>query len=229
MKVAIVIPALNEEASVGRVLRDIPSSVGASAIVVDNGSTDATAAVAGDAGAEVVQQSRPGYGWACLAGIQRALALGAEVIVFLDADYSDRPEELPLLLAPIERGEADLVLGSRLRGRREAGAMAGHSVLGNQLVAALMRWIYGLPLSDLGPFRAVRADLLMRMHLRETTYGWPVEMLAKAARLGARVVEIPVSYRPRIGRSKVSGTMRGTLGAAYFLITRTLAYARWRP
>jgi glycosyltransferase involved in cell wall biosynthesis len=224
-----VIPALNEEASVGRVLRDIPVSVGASTIVVDNGSTDGTAAAARAAGAEIVRQSRPGYGWACLAGIEHALARGAEVIVFLDADYSDKPGELPLLLAPIERGEADLVLGSRLRGRREPGAMAAHSVVGNRLVAALMRRIYNLPLSDLGPFRAIRADLLTRMRLRETTYGWPVEMLAKAARLGARVVEIPVSYRRRIGRSKVSGTLRGTLGATYFLITRTLTYARWRP
>lgn len=229
MKVFVVIPALDEVRSIGRVVRTIPAAVRASVIVVDNGSRDGTRDAARAAGAIVLDEPQRGYGRACLAGIAYALEHGAEVIAFLDGDLSDYPEELPEILAPIERGEADLVLGSRLRGRREPGAMSWHSALGNRLVAALLQSVYGLHITDLGPFRAVRANLIARMQLREKTYGWPVEMLAKAARLGARVVEVPVSYRRRIGRSKVSGTIRGTLGATYCLLTRAFVYARWRP
>ena len=177
----------------------------------------------------MLTEGRRGYGRACLTGVTYALERGAHIVVFLDGDGSDHPQELPLLLAPIERGEADLVLGSRLRGRREPDAMAWHSALGNAVLARLLRAAYGLSISDLGPFRAVRADLLARLGMREMTYGWPVEMLAKAARLGARVSEVPVSYRRRMGRSKVSVTIRGTLGATYYLLTRTFLYLRWQP
>ena len=229
MNVCVVIPALNEADSVGHVIRALPARHAYDVVVVDNGSTDGTADVARAAGATVLREPRRGYGRACLAGVAHALKGTADIVVFLDADFSDFPDELPLLLGPIERAEADLVIGSRLRGNLAPGAIAWHSALGNRLVARMLRFFYRLSLSDLGPFRAVRADLLARMSLRETTYGWPVEMLAKAARLDARVVEVPVSYRKRIGRSKVSGTVRGTIGATYCLITRTLAYTRWRP
>jgi hypothetical protein len=147
------------------------------------------------------------------------------VILFLDGDYSDFPEEAPRLIGPILRGEADLVIGSRLRGRRERGALLAHQLFGNWLVARLMRLLYGLPVTDLGPFRAIRADLLRDLHMEQMTYGWPTEMLVKAVRCGARIVEAPVSYRKRIGRSKISGTVRGTVLATYYILGVTLRYA----
>jgi len=224
----IVIPALDEADSIGAVLAAIPTELGARIVVVDNGSTDDTVAIARAAGATVIREARRGYGRACLAGAALALADGAaDVVCFLDGDYSDRPEDLRELYAPVVAGEADLVLGSRLRGGLEPGAMPPHAVFGNRLVATMLRALYGLRLTDLGPFRVVRADLLRRLDMSEMTYGWPVEMLAKAARLEARVVELPVTYRRRLGRSKISGTLRGTIGATYYLLTRTFAYARW--
>ncbi len=229
MLVYVVIPALNEADSIAAVIGAIPATVDARVVVVDNGSTDATATRAVAAGATVITASPPGYGRACRCGADYALAAGAEAIVFLDGDFSDDPGELPALLEPLERGTADLVLGSRLRGVREPGAMAWHAVFGNRLVSWMISKRYGLALTDLGPFRAVRAELFRRLGMEEMTYGWPVEMLVKASRAGARVREIPVSYRQRIGRSKISGTVRGTIGATYFLLTRTFTYARWRP
>jgi len=223
----VVIPALDEAASIGSVLAAIPTELGANVIVVDNGSRDATEAIARNAGAIVVAEPRRGYGRACLTGATYALERGAGAVCFLDGDYSDRPEELRELFGPVARGDADLVLGSRLRGGLEPGAMPPHAVFGNRFVTAMLRVVYGLRLTDLGPFRVVRADLLRRLAMTEMTYGWPVEMLAKAARLDARIVEIPVAYRRRIGHSKISGTLRGTIGATYYLLTRTFVYARW--
>ena len=221
--VAAVIPARNEEQAIGKVIAALPRELVQRVIVVDNGSTDDTAAVARASGALVVAEPRPGYGRACAAGV--AAAAEADVLLFLDGDYSDFPEEAPRILAPILEGEADLVIGSRLRGRREPGALPPHQLFGNWLVSALMRLLYRLPITDLGPFRAIRGELLTSLDMREMTYGWPTEMMVKAARCGARVIEVPVSYRRRIGRSKISGTVRGTILSTYYILGVTLRYA----
>jgi hypothetical protein len=146
------------------------------------------------------------------------------VVVFLDGDYSDRPSELPILLAPITEGRADITLGSRLQGRRSAGALPWHQVFGNRLAASLIRLLYGVEISDLGPFRAGRADVLRALALEEITYGWAVEMILKGSLAGCRVVEVPVSYHPRIGKSKISGTLKGTVGAAWFILSLIVRY-----
>ena len=207
----VVIPALDEEHSIGRVIEDlgVPSS---QIVAVDNGSSDATAAVAAAAGARVVSEPRRGYGSACLAGI--AAAGDVDVIAFVDADYSDHPDQLPRLLGPIAAGEADLVIGSRTLGHRSEGAHPWHAVLGTRLCVGLMNALVGTRATDLGPFRAIRLESLRGLDMRDRAFGWTVEMQIKAAQHGLRVVEVPVDYRPRIGRSKVSGTLRGTLGAA---------------
>lgn len=224
MRVTAVIPAFNEERAIGRVVAALPRSVVQRVIVVDGGSTDGTVRAARDAGAEVLHEPRRGYGQACATG---ATAAGdADVILFLDGDFSDDPREAPLLLAPIARGEADLVIGSRLLGRRERGALPPHQVFGNRLGAFVLRRLYGLRVSDLGPFRAIRGPVLHDLAMEQMTYGWPVEMLAKAARRGYRVVEVPVSYRRRIGHSKISGTLRGSVLAAYYILSTALRYVR---
>ncbi|HSR33387.1 MAG TPA: glycosyltransferase family 2 protein [Anaerolineae bacterium] len=226
MKVSVVIPARNEEVPLPGVIAEIPPEIVDLMIVVDNGSTDRTAEVASQAGAVVVSEPRAGYGYACAAGVRASTEHSAEVLVFLDADGSFDPAQIGDLLAPIEAGQAALVLGSRPAGGIERGAMPPHARFGNWLVARLMRLLYGLQVTDLGPFRAVRAGLLAELGMREMTYGWPTEMMVKAARLQARVVEVPVRYRVRRGgRSKVSGTVRGTLLATYFILFVTLRYA----
>lgn len=226
MNASIVIPALNEESPLPSVIAEIPSGIAASVIVVDNGSTDRTAEVAREAGALVVREPQAGYGYACAAGVRVALERGSDVLVFLDADGSFDPAQIPSLLGPIEVGRADLVLGSRPAGGMEPGAMPAHARFGNWLVARLMRLLYGLQVTDLGPFRAVRAELLNDLGMQEMTFGWPTEMMVKAARRGARVVEVPVVYRVRRGgRSKVSGTIRGTLLATQAILFVTLRYA----
>jgi glycosyltransferase involved in cell wall biosynthesis len=198
-------------------------------VVVDNGSVDRTAEVAQQAGARVVREPRTGYGYARAAGVEVARAQGAEILAFLDGDGSFDPAQLPDLLAPIEAGRADLVLGSRPAGGMEPGAMPPHARFGNWLVSRLMGTLYDLEVTDLGPYRAIRADLLARLAMREMTYGWPTEMMVKAARAGAQVVEVPVCYRVRRGgRSKVSGTIRGTLLATYFILFVTLRSALGR-
>jgi hypothetical protein len=167
-----------------------------------------------------------GYGYACTAGVRAALEQKVEVLVFLDADGSFDPAQVPDLLAPIQSGRADLVLGSRPAGGMEPGAMPAHARFGNWLVARLMGFLYGLQVTDLGPFRAIRVDLLRSLEMREMTYGWPAEMMVKAARRSSRVAEVPVRYRIRRGgRSKVSGTLRGTVLATYFVLVVTLRYA----
>jgi glycosyltransferase involved in cell wall biosynthesis len=173
-------------------------------------------------GARVVHEPRRGYGRACLTGLARANS--PDVVVFLDGDYSDRPSELPVLLAPIIEGRADIVLGSRLQQQHSAGASPWHQVFGNRLAAILIRLLYGLNITDLGPFRAGRADVLRTLALEETTYGWAVEMILKGALAGFRVVEVPVSYYPRIGKSKISGTLKGTIGAAWFILSLIVRY-----
>ncbi|MGH7429579.1 MAG: glycosyltransferase family 2 protein, partial [Candidatus Methylomirabilaceae bacterium] len=204
MKVVAIIPALDEEGSIGQVVAAVPRNAVSEVIVVDNGSTDRTAEVAARNGAVVVREPRRGYGAACYAGVMAAP--GADLLVFLDGDRSDVPEEVPLIVGPILRGDADLVIGSRLSGRREPGAMPPHALFGNRLASRVLRGLYGVRITDLGSFRAIRRRALLDLAMQERTFGWPVEMVAKAARRGYRIVEVPVSYRRRIGRSKVAGT-----------------------
>ena len=224
----MLIPAHNEGRAIGQVLGEIPAGLVQEVLVVDNASTDDTAAAAGAAGATVVAEPRPGYGRACLAGLAYYAAQPAgrtpEIIVFLDGDHSDFPEEMPTLLAPILSGTADLVIGSRALGQRERGALLPQQRFGNWLAAKLLRLRYGGTTTDLGPFRAVTAAALARIGMADTTYGWTVEMQVKAARLGLRVVEVPVRYRRRIGTSKISGTVRGTLGAGYKILWTIFKY-----
>ena len=226
MKVAVVIPVLDEVAALPRVLADLATVHTGPVFVVDGGSSDGTPAAAARRGATVLVEPRRGYGRACLTGAARAIAAGADVVVFLDGDYSDDPTELPRLLAPIRGGAADLVIGARVARRRMGGAMAAHQRAGNALVAALLRLLYGVPISDPGPFRAVRASVFQALDLCEMTHGWPVEAIARGARRGYRIVEVPVSYRPRIGTSKISGTWRGSALAGYHLL-RAVVYYRF--
>ena len=218
----VIIPALNEEKSLPRVLGDLPA-VGRM-IVVDNGSTDCTAEVASVAGAYVVHEPRRGYGAACLRGlaeIERAVAAGEAVpriVVFLDGDYSDYPERLPELVSPIFANEADFVLGSRLLGQRESGAMPPQSIWGNRLACFLMRLLFGARYTDLGPFRAIDYPSLKSLRMIDQNFGWTVEMQIKAARAGLRTIEVPVPYRCRIGESKISGTIAGTIKAGYKIL-----------
>jgi len=208
--VIVIIPAVDEEAAIGQVLAEIPA-VASEVIVVDNGSRDRTAEVARARGARVVHEPRRGYGQACLTGI--AAAEGAEVIVFLDGDHSDYPGQLVDVIRPILAGEADLVIGSRSLGHRSRGAHPRHAVLGTRLCVGIMNVLFGTRATDLGPFRAITAQALRRLEMRDRTFGWTVEMQVKAALAGLRVVEVPVDYRPRIGQSKVSGTLSGTVRA----------------
>jgi glycosyltransferase involved in cell wall biosynthesis len=226
VRVSVIIPTHNEAQAIERVLADLPSDLTTEVIVVDSNSNDGTPEIAARMGARVIQEPRRGYGQACLTGM--ATANSPDVVVFLDGDYSDRPSELPLLLAPIidgpAEGRADITLGSRLQGRRSTGALPWHQVFGNRLAAGLIRLLYGLEITDLGPFRAGRADVLHALALEEDTYGWAVEMILKGTLAGFRVVEVPVSYYPRIGKSKISGTLKGTVGAAWFILSLIVRY-----
>jgi len=224
---AVIIPALNEAGNIRQLVEEVRRTVAVQVIVVDNGSTDATAAEARAGDAQVVSESRRGYGYACAAGFQAAVALEAEIVAFLDGDFSFLPAELPAVLAPVLEERADLSLGSRWLGQIAPGAMPPQQRFGNWLAARLMNRLYGLRITDLGPYRAIRTDLLLRLDMQEMTYGWPAEMLVKAARRGARIVEVPVSYHSRrAGQSKVSGTLRGTVLAARYILGVTLRYAR---
>jgi len=225
-RIVAILPALNEEAAIGLVLDEIPGVVD-EAIVVDNGSRDATAAVARQHGARVVHEPRRGYGQACLAGI--AAAADADVLVFLDADRSDFPEQVRDVLAPILADQADLVIGSRQLGRRAQGAHPWHAVLGTRACVFLMNALIGTHATDLGPFRAVRAEALRGLDMRDRNFGWTVEMQVKAQRAGLRVVEVPVDYRPRVGQSKISGTLSGTVCAGAKILGRILYHAVARP
>jgi len=223
VRVSIIIPTYNEAQAIGRVLADLPSNLVTEVIVVDSNSTDGTPDLAREMGAHVVLEPRRGYGRACLTGL--ANADNPDVVVFLDGDYSDRPAELPTLLAPIIEGRADITMGSRLQTTRNSGALPWHAAFGNRLAARLISLLYGLKISDLGPFRAGRADVLRALALEEATYGWAVEMILKGALAGCRIVEVPVSYYPRIGKSKISGTAKGTIGAAWFILSRIVRHS----
>ena len=222
MRVSVIIPTHNEAQAIGRVLADLPANLVTEVIVVDSNSIDGTPHLARRMGAHVIQEPRRGYGRACLTGL--ANTHNPDVVVFLDGDYSDRPSELPMMLAPIIEGRADITLGSRLSGKGKRRALPWHQSFGNRLAAGLIRLLYGVKVSDLGPFRAGRAEVLHALALEEATYGWAVEMILKGALAGFRIGEVPVSYYPRIGKSKISGTLKGTLGAAWFILSRIVRY-----
>jgi glycosyltransferase involved in cell wall biosynthesis len=222
VRVSVIIPTHNEAQAIERVLADLSSDLTKEVIVVDSNSNDGTPELAAKAGARVIQEPRRGYGRACLTGL--AAANSPDVVVFLDGDYSDRPSELPVLIAPIVDGRADITLGSRLSSISNDGALPWHQSIGNRFAAGLIRLLYGLDITDLGPFRAGRADVLRELDLEETTYGWAVEMILKGVIAGFRVVEVPVSYYPRIGKSKISGTVKGALGAGWFILSLIVRY-----
>jgi glycosyltransferase involved in cell wall biosynthesis len=220
----LVIPALNEEESLGYVLEAVDTDLLREIILVDGGSSDRTVDIAKANGARVIQEPRRGYGRACAAGVADAKG---EIIIFMDADGADDPRQIPNLIAPILQQGADMVLGSRLAGNIYPGAMPWHQRFGNWLSAGIIRFIYGLPVTDLSPFRAVLRSRLLELDMQEMTYGWPTEMITKSARQGWRIVEIPVDYHPRKGgRSKISGTVRGTFLATYYIFRTILKYSR---
>jgi len=227
VRVSVIIPTHNEAQAIGRVLADLPPDMFSEVVVVDSNSTDGTPEIAARWGARVIRESRRGYGRACLTGL--AHTNSPDIVVFLDGDYSDRPAELPILLAPITEGRADITLGSRLGKQRIPGALPWHAAFGNRLAASLIRLLYGLNISDLGPFRAARMDVLHQLQLEQTTYGWAVEIILKGAVKGFRVVEVSVSYYPRIGKSKISGTLKGTVGAAWFILSLIVRYYFQHP
>jgi glycosyltransferase involved in cell wall biosynthesis len=228
-RIAVVIPALNEEQAIIPVLQAIPKSLASLALVVDNGSTDHTAGRARSQGAMVVREPRPGYGTARLAGID-ALPDGIEIVVFLDADYSDHPEEMEKLVAPILHNEADLVLGSRMTRATSRSALTPQQRFGNWLATTLIRLLFGHCYNDLGPFRAIRKDALDSLDMSDRGYGWTVEMQIKAIRAGLRILEVAVNYRPRLGKSKISGTLKGRLlaGSKILYTVFRFAAADWR-
>lgn len=227
MPVALIIPALDEEHAIGALLEAIDRTVVRDVIVGDNGSRDATGEVARSRGAQVVRVEDRGYGAAC-AGALAVLADDVDVVLFMDADGSDDPAEIPLVLQRVLDGRADLVIGSRALGVVERGALTPQQRFGNWLATRLVSLLYGYRYTDLGPFRAIRRDLLDRIEMRDRRYGWTVEMQVRALQLGARVAEVPVRYRRRVGKSKISGTVTGVLKAGWWIVYTIFKYSRRR-
>ena len=223
--VVVIIPAFDEENGVGQVIREIPREFVNEIIVVNNNSTDNTELIAKEAGATVLREPIPGYGRACLKGIDYLKQMNPkpEIVIFLDADHSDYPEEIPTLLKPIFEG-ADLAIGSRALGKKEQGAMTPQQIFGNWLATRLLDLFYGVKSTDLGPFRAIKYTTLIELDMQDKTYGWTVEMQLKAAKNGFRCVEVPVRYRRRIGFSKISGTVKGTVLAGYKILATIFKY-----
>lgn len=230
MIIDVIIPAWNEEQSIGHVVGDIDRNLVRTVFVVDNNSKDRTGHVAASAGAIVLVEKEQGYGAACLKGIQQAQVQEprADVYVFMDADYSDYAHEMPLLLAPIISGAADMVIGSRALGQREKGSMTPQQVFGNWLATRLIRLFFNFAYTDLGPYRAIKSDALEKIGMRDRNYGWTVEMQIKALKHQLKVAEVAVNYRKRIGVSKVSGTVKGTVMAGYKIIVTIFKYALWK-
>jgi glycosyltransferase involved in cell wall biosynthesis len=224
--IKVIIPAYNEEESISKVLNDIPSLVD-EIIVVNNGSTDATAQRAKDAGATVISEPRRGYGYACLAGMEHVASCSAlpDIVVFLDGDYSDYPEELTKLIEPIENQGIDLVIGARVPQLREPNSMTPQQIFGNWLATTLMRLFFGAKFTDLGPFRAIKYDKLLALDMEDKTYGWTVEMQLKAVKKKYSYTEVPMNYRNRIGVSKVSGTVKGSFLAGVKILTWIFKYS----
>ncbi|MBL7857971.1 MAG: glycosyltransferase family 2 protein [Cyclobacteriaceae bacterium] len=224
--IAVIIPAYNEEKSIAKVIGDIPREVIAEILVVSNASTDQTEKVAAEAGATILREETPGYGRACLKGIEyfKKSSPQPDIVVFLDGDYSDYPEEIPALIKPILEQDVDMVIGSRALGTKEKGSMTPQQIVGNWLATRLLKLLYGATFTDLGPFRAIRFDKLMELDMQDKTYGWTVEMQVKAAKMKLHFAEIPVRYRKRIGFSKISGTVKGTILAGYKILYTIFKY-----
>jgi len=228
-KIAVIIPVLNEEFSIGKVLDDIPKKVN-EIIVVDNGSKDNSAIISNNRNATVLYEERRGYGYACLKGISYLKNKPPDVVVFLDGDYSDFPEELSKIVAPIEKRKVDFSLGARVKSLREPGSLTAQQIFGNALACVLMRLIYKSRFSDLGPFRAILWETLQSLEMQDKTYGWTVEMQLKILKRKITYTEIPVHYRKRIGTSKVSGTLKGTIMAGYKILgwIGSFYFSRWK-
>ncbi len=225
-KIVVVIPAYNEEQSIGKVVNDIPKEWVSDVIVCSNNSTDSTVKVAKKAGAIVLEEEQKGYGWACMKGINFAnqMDVKPDIIVFLDGDYSDYPQELPLVIQPIIDNNMDLVIGSRALGEQENGSMTFPQRFGNWLSTRLMHLFYGVKYSDLGPFRAMKFDKLLELNMSEMTFGWTIEMQIKAAKQKMNSCEVPVNYKVRIGESKVSGTVKGAVMAGIKILWSIFKY-----
>lgn len=222
--VSVIIPAYNEEKSIGKVIDAISKDVVTYIIVVSNTSTDSTVEVARNAGAIVLEESRRGYGWACLLGIEKANELKTDIVVFLDGDFSDYPEEIPDVIRPILKNDMDMVIGSRVLGKREKGSLTPQQIFGNWLATKLIRIFYRAKFTDLGPFRAMKTDSLNALGMADKTYGWTIEMQIKAVKKKMKFVEVPVNYKKRIGVSKVSGTVKGTILAGIKIISAVFKY-----
>lgn len=221
-KISVVIPALNEAQAIGEVVASVPKDRVTQIIVVDNGSIDDTAERASAAGAQVIHEPRRGYGSACLTGARAARS--SDILVFLDGDRSDDPRQLDLIAAPLIQNQADLTIGSRIGGELERDSMPLHGRLGNRLIVFILRKLHGVRITDIGSFRAIRTRALFNLNMEQMTYGWPVEMVVKAAQKGLRIKSIPIRYRKRVGVSKVTGTLRGSFLAAYYMFLVPLKY-----
>jgi glycosyltransferase involved in cell wall biosynthesis len=222
LKISVVIPTLNEAQAIGEVVGAVPQDWVQDIFVVDNGSTDDTAEQATLAGARVIHEPRRGYGAACMAGAKAAR--DSDIIVFLDGDRSDDPRQLDAIAMPVLQDQADLVIGSRIGGKLEKGAMPLHGQLGNRMIVFLLRLLYGVTITDIGSFRAIKTDDLFDLQMEQMTYGWPSEMVVKAARKGLRIQSVPINYRRRIGVSKVTGSLKGTIMATYYMFLVPLKY-----
>ncbi len=222
--ISVIIPAFNEEQSIGKVIKDIDRNIVNHVIVVNNNSSDNTSLVAKQAGAIVLDEKRKGYGWACLKGIEKCYELNTDIIVFLDGDYSDYPQEIEKVIQPILKEEVEFVVGSRVLGKREKGSLTPQQVFGNWLATKLIRLFYGAKFTDLGPFRAITSMALKTLKMSDKTYGWTIEMQIKAVKRKIAFVEVPVNYKRRIGVSKVSGTVKGAVFAGIKIIFAVFKY-----